>query len=194
MIRKLIDEDFQHYPISNNKLRLISSFRDLNEYPIFANFRKIMFMIDGSLTFQFFSRHNLLIYEGDHDTEYFYSKDYIYDVNKYSYNTKTKYINFFYRSPNFVNVEKLKEANESTFIGFYKNFLIQRKKIPLAQTLYNLKLNPLEIYGQLISVIKGSYSSHLYMNNCISKEDYKNKGRKITDLPNLDEIYDICML
>ncbi len=32
------------------------------------------------------------------------------------------------------------------------------------------------------------------MNNCISKEDYKNKGRKITDLPNLDEIYDICML
>ena len=32
------------------------------------------------------------------------------------------------------------------------------------------------------------------MNNCISKEDYKTKGRKITDLPNLDDIYDVCML
>jgi len=32
------------------------------------------------------------------------------------------------------------------------------------------------------------------MNNCISKEDYKLKGRKITDLPNLDEIYDVCIL
>ena len=32
------------------------------------------------------------------------------------------------------------------------------------------------------------------MNNCISKEDYKSKGRKITDLPNLDDIYDVCML
>ena len=32
------------------------------------------------------------------------------------------------------------------------------------------------------------------MNNCISKEDYKTKGRKITDLPNLDKIYDLCMI
>ena len=44
-----------------------------------------------------------------------------------------------------------------------------------------------------MSVIKGSYISHLYMNNCISKDDYKTKGRKITDLPNLDDIYDVCM-
>ena len=193
MIRKIEDPQFNYYPISNNKLKTISSFRNLYDYPIFANFRKIMFMIDGSLTFQFFSRHNLSIYEGDHDTEYFYSKDYVYDVNNYSFHNDFKYINFFYRSPYFVNVVQLKEANESTFIEFYKNFLSQRKKIPLAQTFYDLKLNPLEIYAQLISVIKGSYSSHLYMNNCISKEDYKAKGRKLTDLPNLDEIYDICM-
>ncbi len=33
------------------------------------------------------------------------------------------------------------------------------------------------------------------MNNInISKEDYKAKGEKLTDLPNLDEIYDVCML
>ena len=155
-----------------------------------------MFMIDGSLTFQFFSRHNLSIYEGDHETEYNYIKDYEYEVNKYSYNDDNyKYINFFYRNPHFLkNTEKMKEANEGTFLTFYKNFLSKRKKVPLAQTLYMLNLNPLEIYSQLISVIKGSCSSHLFINNCLSKEDYKTKGKKITDLPNLEDIYDVCML
>ena len=153
-----------------------------------------MFMIDGSLTFQFFSRHNLSIYEGDHDTEYFYSKDYIYDVNEYSFYDNNKHINFFYRSPYFSNVVELKEANEKTFISFYNSFLSQRKSKPLAQTLYYLNLNPLEIYAQLISIIKGSFTSHFYMNNCISKEEYKEKGRKLTDLPNLDDVYELCML
>jgi len=194
MVRKIDELESDYFPISNDALKLISSFRGLSEYPIFANFRKIMFMIDGSLTFQFFSRHNLMTYEGDHNTEYFYSNDYIYDVNKYSFNENYKYINFFYCSPIFSSIIQLKEANEATFIKFYKNFLTKRKKIPLSQTLFDLDLDPLEIYAQLISVIKGSYSSHLYMNNCISKEDYKTKGRKITDLPNLDDIYDVCML
>ena len=198
MEEKLNDEinriNLEYNPILNNALRTISSFRKLYKYPIFANFRKIIFLIDGSLTFQFFRRRNLSIYEHDHDTEYFYSKDHIYEVNEYSYKEKIKYMNFFYRSPiSSIKVE-LKEANESTFIAFYKSFLSKRKKVPLAQKLYLLNLNPLEIYAQLISIIKGSYISHLYMNNCISKEDYKAKGKKITDLPNLDEIYDVCML
>ena len=195
MEEKLNDEiNLEYDPISDNALRSISSFRKLYKYPIFTNFRKLMFMIDGSLNFQFFSRHNLMIYEHDHDTEYFYSKDHEYEVNGYSYINKSKYMNFFYRSPTFSNVIHLKEANESTFISFYNSFLSKRKKIPLAQTLYLLNLNPLEIYAQLISIIKGSYSSHLYFNNCISKDDYKTKGRKITDLPNLDDIYDVCMI
>ena len=37
----------------------INSFRDVKSYPLFINFRKLMFMIDGSLTFQFFHRQNL---------------------------------------------------------------------------------------------------------------------------------------
>ena len=187
--------DLEYSPLTNNELRQISNFRQLYKYPIFANFRKIMFMIDGSLTHQFFSRIKLEIYEGDHDSEYYYLNNYEYEVNEYSFNDNTKNMNFFCRSPTFVEKTKLlKEANESNFLTFYKNFLSKRKKIPLAQTLYFLNLNPLEIYAQLISIIKGSYSSHLYMNNCISKDDYKTKGRKITDLPNLDEIYDVCML
>ena len=77
MVRKMEEKlkgeiNLEYDPISNDTLRGISSFRKLNEYPIFANFRKIMFMIDGSLTFQFFKRHNLSLYEHDHDTEYFY--------------------------------------------------------------------------------------------------------------------------
>ena len=192
MINKIEEIKELYSPISSYLLKAMPSFRYLSNYPIFVNFRKILFMIDGSLTFQFFSRHNLSIYEGDHDTEYFYSKNYKYEVNQYSSNQNYKYINFFYRNPDFLNVVKLQESNESTFTNFYNNF--KKKKIPLAETLSKLDLNPLEIYAQLISVIKGSYSSHLYMNNCISKEDYKLKGRKITDLPNLDEIYDVCML
>ena len=35
--------------IAENDMKKISSFRDVNSYPIFINFRKIMFMIDGSL-------------------------------------------------------------------------------------------------------------------------------------------------
>jgi len=194
LVRKVDDSEFSYNPISSQSLKLASSFRNLSTYPIFVNFRKIMFMIDGSLTFQFFSRHNLTTYEGDHDTEFFYSKDYNYEVNQYSSDKNNKYLNLFYRNPTFINTIYLKESDKNTFISFYKHFLSKRKTIPLAQTLYNLKLNPVEIYAQLISVIKGSYSSHLYMNNCISKEDYKSKGRKLTDLPNLEDIYDVCML
>jgi hypothetical protein len=71
MVRKIDELADDYFPLSNDDLKLISSFRGLSKYPIFANFRKIMFMLDGSLTFQFFSRHELLTYEGDHKTEYY---------------------------------------------------------------------------------------------------------------------------
>ena len=126
MVNKIKDKDFRNVQISNQLLRTTSSFRDLYNYPVFMNFRKILFMIDGSLTFQFFYRHNLRIYEGNHDSENSYIKDYLYDVNEYNINNYNN-INFFYRSPSFKKVVKLKEANEMTFINFYDNFLKQRK-------------------------------------------------------------------
>ena len=49
--------------IKETEMKKISSFRDVISYPIFVNFRKIMFMIDGSLTFQIFKRKELRIYE-----------------------------------------------------------------------------------------------------------------------------------
>ena len=39
--------------IKEKEMKNISSFRDINSYTIFVNFRKIRFMIDGSLTFNF---------------------------------------------------------------------------------------------------------------------------------------------
>ena len=45
MVRKIDELDSEYIPISHQTLRLISSFRDLNQYPIFANFRQIMFVL-----------------------------------------------------------------------------------------------------------------------------------------------------
>jgi adenylate kinase family enzyme len=42
--------------IPQTEIKNISSFRDNISYPIFTNYRKLRFMIDGSLTFQFFQR------------------------------------------------------------------------------------------------------------------------------------------
>ena len=75
MVRKVEDLEFIYHPISNHELKDASSFNGLSKYPIFVNFRKIIFMIDGSLNFQFFSRINSKRY-GDNNTEFFYFKDY----------------------------------------------------------------------------------------------------------------------
>jgi superfamily I DNA/RNA helicase len=63
----------------------------------------------------------------------------------------------------------------------------------LAKKLSELKLNSIEVYSQYISIIKGSFTSHLYPTNCISLEEYKKKGKKITDSLCLEVVYEICM-
>ena len=68
--------------------------------------------------------------------------------------------------------------------------MISNKRKPLTQKLLKLKLKPIEIYSQINSVIKGSLKSHLSYSNCITKEDYLNLGKKLTDLPDLDTIYE----
>jgi len=110
MVKKMEEIKSFYSPISSHLLKTMSSFRNLSKYPIFVNFRKIMFMIDGSLTFQFFSRLNLDIYEGDHDTEYFYSKDYKYEVNQYSSNQNYKYFIFLYHFKKKIKFGQLKKS------------------------------------------------------------------------------------
>ena len=186
----------------------IYSFRDVKSYPLFINFRKLMFMIDGSLTFQFFHRQNLsisLVQNLNDEIDYNSESEYLcnnYEIFHLNRDNKENNISFFYSLPKIIfeikNKKKvisikLKESNENNFIEFYKVFMEGNKENVLRNNLKKLNLNPIEIYSQLYSVIKGSLISHLYPNNCISKEDYKNRGKKLTDLPDLDTIYDICM-
>ena len=156
-----------------------------------------MFLIDGSLTFQFFHRKYLKEFEGNENpnSEFYFILNNKFECNNYFKNENPN-INFFYTNPilnkNEDEIIYLKEANETTFQKFYYDYL-KNKKDELSQKLISININYLEIYAQLNSIIKGSYTSHLYSNNCISKEEYKSKGRRLTDLPDLDSIYDICM-
>ena len=108
--------------------------------------------------------------------------------------SKKNFINFFYRSPDLDKdnpIVHLKESNEKHFEIFYNNYL--NNGTDLSKKLIELNLNPTEIYAQYISIIKGSYTSHLYSTNCITLEDYKKKGKKITESLCLDVVYEICM-
>ena len=184
--------------IPQTEMKNISSFRDVISYPIFTNYRKLMFMIDGSLTFQFFKRKDLKIFENPDDSLFYYDEEKVYECNNYfilsDENFKNNFINFFYRSPELDKVSPvihMKESNEYTFCKFFNNYL--NYKTNLAKKLKESNLNPIEIYAQYISIIKGSFTSHLYPTSCITLEEYQKRGKKITDSLSLDVVYEICM-
>ena len=166
-VQNIFGKYFKYKKVEEEDLKFFDSFREITSYPIFINFRKLLFMIDTSLTFQFFYRINLRKYEENinPEFEFYYSLDNKYKCNKYLYKNEL-YINFFYRNPildekqNFII---LKESNENTFKKFYYDYLNNKnKEDELLKKLKSLNLNYLEIYAQLNSIIKGSYSSHLY--------------------------------
>ena len=191
---------FKYKEVSENIIKKeIFSFRDINSYPIFTNFRNIMFLIDGSLTFQFFKRiKELRKMKNQDDSVFYYDKEKEYECNNYIIssqdNYKNNFMNFFYRSPELNRDNEtiiMKESNENTFDDFYNNYL--KNKTDLSKKLVNLNLNSREIYAQYISIIKGSFTSHLYPNNCITLEEYKKKGKRITESLSLEIVYEICM-
>ena len=184
--------------IPQTEIKNISSFRDNISYPIFTNYRKLMFMIDGSLTFQFFQRKDLRIFENPDDSLFYYDEEKIYECNNYfilsDENFKNNFINFFYRSPELDKVRPtihMKESNEHTFCKFFNNYL--NNKTDLAKKIREINLNPIEVYAQYISIIKGSFTSHLYPTSCITLEEYQKRGKKITDSLSLEVVYEICM-
>ena len=149
----------------------MNSFKDIKTYPFFINFRKLMFLIDGSLTFQFFQRLNLcksLVPNLNDEIEYNSQSTYIcnnYENLHIDSKIKENNISFFYYLPKLICEIKdrkknitinLKEANEDTFIEFYESFMKENKNNELKNKLKNLKLKAIEIYSQLYSVIKGS--------------------------------------
>ena len=184
--------------IPQTDMKNISSFRDVISYPVFTNYRKLMFMIDGSLTFQFFKRKNLRKFENPDDSLFYYDEEKVYECNNYfilsDENFKNNFINFFYRSPELDKVSPIihmKESNEYTFCKFFNNYI--NNKTELAKKIKESNLNPIEVYAQYISIIKGSFTSHLYPTSCITLEEYQKRGKKITDSLSLDVVYEICM-
>ena len=167
----------------------MSSFISLNKYPLFLNFRKLIFMIDGSLNFQFFDRPNrnkLKKRQDDCDIRYY--SDCQYDVMvDLSYMINRPGNIYFYRREYFDSPLVMTEINEDTF---YNNFNIQ---IQGNKILNNDKshISTYEVYSNIISIIKGSVKSYLV--GYISLEEYLSTGKKICpfDIEQKNEIYKI---
>ncbi len=51
---------FQYKPNSLDYVIKLNRFSDLKKFPSFLNFRKLIFMLDGSLNFQFFDRQLIM--------------------------------------------------------------------------------------------------------------------------------------
>ena len=219
--------------IKRDDFSTLQTFDSIQRFPVFMNFRKLMFMIDSSITFQFFARTSFK-YSGLKDCQITYSANQLYICNNYSSNTNPTNLqkaNFFLRNPIFLGSSlEMHEVNESHFFEFYKSLLEQAswkskkdKNIKykkqhhnndnlnrnedsyvelmnkvLANCLqYNSQISPSEIYSQIHSLIKGSLDSSNYETNCISRESYINKGKKLTminDKNILNYVYDVLLL
>ena len=226
--------------LSRDGISMLPSFDLIQQFPVFLNFRKLMFMIDSSITFQFFARTSFK-YSGLTDCQIAYNANQLYICNNYSsdmnpYNLQKA--NFFLRNPIFAgSLIEMHEVNENYFFDFYNSLLEQsawktkkdkfvkpkksknknnkdknsgnnskknedsyvelEKKVLENCQQYNSQISPSEIYSQIHSVIKGSLDSSNYETNCISRENYISKGKKLTmidDVNILNHIYDVSLL
>ena len=172
-----------------NEFEKMNNFQNVRKFPLFINFRKIIFLIDGSLNFQFFDRPaNNKMNKRDNDCDIKYIPNLIYDINyKVSLN-EIGFLNYFYRSQ-YGQTFKAKEINEDVFYHYF-NDSITNNKI-LNDRSKKISITTYEVYSQIISIIKGSYCSYLSFSNSITREQYKQLGQKITMFTEeqKDEIY-----
>ena len=113
-------------PTNQKTYEKISSFAYQKKYPLFLNFRKLLFMIDGSLNYQFFDRPNnnqLKKRQEDCDIRYYPDCEYDVMVDLSILINKTGNI-YFYRRKYLFNPLVMTEINEDTF---YNNFNSQIK-------------------------------------------------------------------
>ena len=171
----------------------LNSFSDLKKFPSFINFRKLIFMLDGSLNFKFFDRptnNELKKEEIDCDIRFYPSCK--YDCN-YSINTSSiGYQNLFYRSQYGFSM-KCTEINED---NFYQEFNEQIQNNLILNKNKKISINSFEVYSQIISIIKGSLKSYLSYSNGITLEQYQKIGRKLSlfDEEQRNEIYKYFIL
>ena len=125
-----LEVDFE--PLTEERLRQIHSFEDVKSYPLFANFRKLLFMLDGSLTFQFFYRVNHTRFnpaKNDCDVNFMRGLSYVcndYYMSKNDFDCST----YFLRSPSLTSEEKRNqiEINEYEFHLFYQGLIDKGKE------------------------------------------------------------------
>ena len=213
-----------YFSLQKQAVAKLASFKDIKSFPCFFNFRKLMFLIDSALTFQFFKRenfHKLLL--SLHDCEITFIPTQEYYCNSYDTYGSSNEVTFFLRNPHYNNQTVVrKEVNETDFYEFMNKIINKAKeqkkrsnkskqkekitqnegesllmnKVISFLVSIDFNVNPLEVYSQIYSVIKGSITSSNSYRNCISREEYQLKGNKLTgfDSEYKDFIYDIAML
>ena len=174
---------------SQKQYEKMSSFVNQKKYPLFLNFRKLLFMIDGSLNFQFFDRPNnnkLKMRQDNCDIKYFPDCQYDVMVDLSMMIKKPDNI-FFYRRKYLDSPLVMTEINEDTF---FKNFdnVIKNNKILNNE---NSVVNTYEVYSNILTIIKGSVKS--YLTGYLSCDEYLKLGKKICIFNNdqRKEIYKI---
>jgi hypothetical protein len=175
---------------SINQIENLESFQNIKKYPMFINFRKIIFLIDGSLNFQFFDRPtNNKINKIDNQCDIKFIPNLSYDINYKINIDDIGILNYFYRSQ-YGETHKAIEINEDTFYIQF-NQEISKNKI-LNNKSKKIEITTLEVYSQIISIIKGSSSSYLSLSNSLTRSQYKVLGKKLTMFTEeqKDEIYD----
>ena len=188
-LKKTSNISCEIYPTSQKTYEKMSSFVHQQKYPLFLNFRKLIFMIDGSLNFQFFDRPNknkLRKRQDDCDIRYY--SDCQYDVMADLSLMVNRPPNiYFYRREYLEDPLVMTEINEDTFYNTF-NTKIQDNKI-----LNNdkSKISTYEVYSNIISIIKGSIKSYLV--GALSLNEYLSIGKKVCtfDTEQKKEIYNI---
>ena len=176
-------------PTNQKVYQKMSSFVSQRKYPLFLNFRKLLFMIDGSLNYQFFDRpNNNQLKKRQEDCDIRYYPDCEYDVMAdLSLLTKRPGNIYFYRRKYLTDPLVMTEINEDTFYNYF-NTQIKNNKILNNEGNY---ISTYEVYANIISIIKGSIKS--YLCGYLSQEEYYSLGKKICpfNLEQKKEIYKI---
>ena len=190
-LKRVADISCEIYPTNVKTYEKMSSFVHQHKFPLFINFRKLIFMIDGSLNFQFFDRPNknkLRKRQDDCDIRFYPDCQYDVMVNL-SFMVNRPPNMYFYRREYLEDPLVMTEINEDTF---YNNFDTQIKNNKI---LNNDKshISTYEVYSNIISIIKGSIKSYLV--GSLSLNDYLATGKKVCpfDTEQKNEIYKIFM-
>ena len=162
-------------PTNQKTYEKMSSFVSQKKYPLFLNFRKLIFMIDGSLNYQFFDRPNCnKLKKRQDDCDIRFYPDCEYDVMaNYSILFNYPGNKYFYRRKDLFDPLVMKEINEDTFFNNFDSEIANNKILNNDKT----KITSYEVYSNIISIIKGSIKS--YLTGYLSRKEYYSLGRKI---------------